>query len=300
MKVAEHRVNINGHLLHRLTMSPDEGVPIRMGALFYHGQGDYADRYPEVLAPFTERGVACVITDFPGHGHSPGRRGHGGDEALLNAVIRSSLALFDGMPYAVMGHSMGGLLAARHLVLAGQGQFRSPSMAWINAPLIQPTCGRPRSLVNAVQWLASWFPKITISTGVTSSMCRQKDEQGCVEQAGSMSRAGDVERSDRPLWHSRISLGWAKVLLDASDLLQSSCEDAPEDVRLLLTQGGDDPVCPASLSHAFFQRYPSRDESYKHYVTFDGGLHELFSDENREALTTELERWLDRVLAEIL
>ena len=144
MRVNAQRVPIQGQLLHRITLNPEDGVMVKGCAIFYHGQGDYAERYSEVLAPFTENGIRCVVTDLLGHGYSPGRRGHCGDVTLLDAVIHNTLQSFNGLPYGVMGHSMGGLLAARHLVLSGQGKLDPPAWAWLNAPLIRPSQHRSR------------------------------------------------------------------------------------------------------------------------------------------------------------
>lgn len=287
MKVDAQRVKIQGHLLHRITMHPDDGVPERAAAIFYHGQGDYADRYPDVLLPFTDRGIRCVVTDLPGHGYSPGRRGHCGDEVLLDAVIENTLESFDDLPYLVMGHSMGGLLAARHLVMSGQGKYKIPLMAWINAPLIQPSNGRSQLFVALVRFLSSLVPELTISTGVTPKMCRkvQPDDATPVVET--------PEYKTPALWHRRISLGWGAVLLKAEKLLEDSIAEMPMNSPILLTQGAVDPVCPVEFAREFYQQLP---QSNKLYQEFEDGLHELFSDEGKERLTKVLVDWLDEWL----
>lgn len=291
MRAESERVWVEGQLLHRLTMHPAEGVSTRAVAIFYHGQGDYAERYPEVLAPFTARGIRCVVTDLPGHGYSPGRRGHVGDEELLDAVVDDVLSSFGGLPYAVMGHSMGGLLAARHLVLAGQGRFRVPEIAWVNAPLLEPGRGKPGWLLAMAPLMASLMPGVTVSTGVTSAMCRSSaDEHGGAVDG----RREEVEmpRPERPLWHDRISFGWADVLFKSAQLLEKHHSEIPVGVDLLLTQGADDAVCPAVWARAFFERLPLEK---KRYVEFEGGLHELFADQQRDALLESVNGWLDSI-----
>ncbi len=157
------RVEINGYLLNRLVMHPRENVPVKAVALFYHGQGDYAERYLDVLGPFTERGIRCVVTELPGHGLSPGRRGHCGNAVLLDAVIHDTLltqGVVDGdrLPYGVMGHSMGGLLAARHLILSGTGELPIPAFAWLCSPLLRPSNTRPPMFRKIIRWLAPIIP----------------------------------------------------------------------------------------------------------------------------------------------
>jgi lysophospholipase len=280
MRVNAKRVKIQGHLLHRVTLNPEDSVSVKGCAIFYHGQGDYADRYADVLAPFTENGIRCVITDLLGHGYSPGRRGHCGDEALLDAVIHNTLQSFEGLPYGVMGHSMGGLLAARHLVLSGQGKLPPSSWAWLNAPLIRPSNNRSRVFLKIVKLAAFLFPELTITTGVTSEMCRVKvDSEGGVPQ----------KRVRHPLWHQRISLGWGAVLLNSEELIQKEVFKMDCDCPILVTQGGDDLICPAEITQKFFESLPQTD---KKYVEFEDGLHELFSEDGNERLSSVLREWL--------
>ena len=282
MIIDTQRVKIEGHLLHRFILHPNEGVPVRAAGIFYHGQGDYAERYAEVLAPFTDAGVRCVVTDLPGHGYSPGKRGHGGNVEMLNAVIDNTLDNFNGLPYIVMGHSMGGLLAARHLVLAGQGRFRHPSHAWLNAPLVQPGNGKSRRLISMVRAMAHWFLELTISTGITTEMCRVSDDSPEVVK--------NRVALKHKLWHSRISLGWGNVLLGAGELLKKSISEMDSQTSVLVTQGGADQICPPQITKEFFDRMP---QTTKRYHEFPDKLHELFSGEGNEALSAVLTSWLE-------
>lgn len=285
MKIAEQRVNVQGRLLHRCIFHPDDGVAVRGAGLFYHGQGDYAERYADVLAPFTDHGIRCVVTDLPGHGYSPGRRGHCGDEALLDAIIADTLQSFGELPYVVMGHSMGGLLAARHLVLAGQGRLPAPAMAWLNAPLIHPGYGRSPTFLAIVRAIAPIFSEFTMSTGVTSAMCRVTDAEGRDSESDVVKK-----RPRHPLWHERISLGWAAVLLNAEKRLRESVGEIAPDLPILITQGASDPICPPTITREFFQQLP---QSNKQYHEFEDGLHELFSGDGNQALSDVLNTWLD-------
>ncbi len=74
-----------------------------MVCIFTHGQGDYAERYVEVLHPFTERGIRCILTDLPGHGRSPGKRGHIRLDQI-DDVIHYNLKLAGKLPVGIAGH----------------------------------------------------------------------------------------------------------------------------------------------------------------------------------------------------
>jgi len=282
MKVETQRVTIHGHHLNRLVMHPESDVPVRANAMFYHGQGDYAERYPNVLEPFTRRGIRCTVTDFLGHGRSPGRRGDCGDEKLLDSVIINTLESMDDLPYGIMGHSMGGLLACRHLVLAGKGLLPEPAFCWASSPLLHPGNGRSAAFRKGVGILAAIMPSLTISTGVTPEMCRLKNDED--------EKKVIAEQPKNKLWHRRTSIGWGLFLIKVSEMLQQEIGNISKHTKLLLTQGSDDPVCPVEFARDFFERLPN---TYKNYREIEGMLHEPFAGIGRERLFDSLETWLD-------
>ena len=283
------RTEIEGHLLHRLIIHPAEGVDVSAVAIFYHGQGDYAERYLDILHPFVDRGVRCIITELPGHGHSPGVRGHCGDVHLLDAVIESVLEDVNnssGLPYGVMGHSMGGLLAARHLVLAGQGSLPIPDFAWLSSPLVDPSRGRHPAFLRAARLLSPIVPALTFSTHVKPENFASSaaDESPRVELP-----VEDECITRSKLWHNRVSLGWGTSLLDFADLVNENIKDIPESTALLCTQGKADPVCPAELTKRLFDRLPNHN---KHYEEIEELRHEPFSGAGSEQLFQTLDHWV--------
>ena len=292
MREESQRTSVEGHLLHRLTIHPADGVPVRAEAIFYHGQGDYAERYLDILHPFVDRGIRCIITELPGHGHSPGVRGHCGDVTMLDAVIQSTLEDVrsrGSLPHGVMGHAMGGLLAARHLVMAGQGRLPAPSFAWLSSPLIDPGMGRHPLFLRAARFLSPVMPGLTFCTKV-----KPENFTAVTEDDELMHMIEPDQKEDcitkHKLWHNRVSLGWGTALLDFSELLRASVDKIPEHIPLLCTQGSKDPVCPAMITRKLFERFPNRS---KHYEEIAELRHEPFSGDGSEQLFQTLQQWLE-------
>jgi len=292
MREESQRASIEGHLLHRLTIHPADGVQVCAEAIFYHGQGDYADRYLDILHPFVDRGIRCIITELPGHGYSPGVRGHCGDASVLDAVIESTLENVrsrGSLPVGVMGHSMGGLLAARHLVMAGQGRLPAPSFAWLSSPLIDPAMGRHPLFLRAARFLSPVMPGLTFCTKVKPenfSAITGDDELDHIAQADQK----DVCITKHKLWHNRVSLGWGTTLLDFAQQLQASVQDIPEHIPVLCTQGSKDLVCPAVIAREFFERLPNKKKRYQEISEL---RHEPFSGDGSEQLFQTLLEWLE-------
>jgi alpha-beta hydrolase superfamily lysophospholipase len=90
----------------------------RFVALIAHGYGEHARRYDHVAERLASEGAAVYAPDHVGHGRSEGERALVADgEALtadLHAVAERARAEHPGLPVVLLGHSMGGLVAARY------------------------------------------------------------------------------------------------------------------------------------------------------------------------------------------
>ncbi|KAA0147352.1 hypothetical protein FNF27_01533 [Cafeteria roenbergensis] len=93
---------------------------VRMSVVVLHGFGEHCGRYDHVARALGERcGAAVFAYDHQGHGASEGVRAHCkrfsdlvDDAEGFLAFLRASGRLRDGEPLVILGHSMGGLVAA--------------------------------------------------------------------------------------------------------------------------------------------------------------------------------------------
>jgi lysophospholipase len=275
MTVNTETVGIRGYQLHRLVLHPNE-TP-RGGLVFFHGQGDFIDRYPPLLSPFLEAGYRCILTDLPGHGRSPGKRGHVPGLDFIDELFEESLTHLDG-PLVIAGHSMGGLMALR-LFLKNPERFQA---GWFSAPLLQILERAHPLLARFLPLVARIFPTLTTGTGVTSDQCGD---------------FGDGPRSDAPdvdaLCHSRISLGWGLELHRASSFVWESMARAPGAIPVLFTQGEDDRVCPPDVLRQLISQSP---EASLDLELIPEARHEPFSGTTRDEFLLRLEKWTRKVL----
>ncbi|MEU2927828.1 lysophospholipase [Streptomyces sp. NPDC007251] len=94
-------------------------------ALLAHGYGEHAGRYGELAAVLTAHGAAVYAPDHAGHGRSAGERVLIEDfEDVVTDVHRvaeRARTAHPGLPLVLIGHSMGGLIAARYAQRYGAG-----------------------------------------------------------------------------------------------------------------------------------------------------------------------------------
>jgi len=103
-----------------------------------HGYAEHIDRYGNVVGELLPAGYAVFGTDHRGHGKSEGKRGHvksfqefiDDEKQFWHNIIQTK---FPGIPYFVLGHSMGSLIAMNYveqnavgmkgLILSGTGSL---------------------------------------------------------------------------------------------------------------------------------------------------------------------------------
>lgn len=267
MKIEENAIRLGDHLLHQLVLRPE--TEARAGFIFFHGQGDYADRYLDVLRPLVEAGLLCVVTDLPGHGRSTGRRGvvpgyDFVDVVYENEVVFLKKSLAPGKAIGLGGHSMGGHLALRTLL---KNRGRHP-FSWVSSPLIQ--LQEKAWKVALLGELARVIPWLTVSTGVEESDCRIGGRR--------------IEDPMAVLYHSRMGLGWARELIVGLDWVSSELRVRDLQTKMLMTQGESDVVCPASVLENLISRMKTRPE----FVLAENGLHEPFVGPQGEILMAQV------------
>ena len=83
-----------------------------------HGLAEHAGRYVALAERLNAAGIELLAIDLRGHGHAPGKRARIDrfDDYLLDAEALLSVAAHDDVPLFLMGHSMGGAIAALYAI----------------------------------------------------------------------------------------------------------------------------------------------------------------------------------------
>ena len=252
-----------------------DGVQLRGVVVLVHGLGEHAGRYDHVAGFLNQRGFAVRGFDQYGHGESGGPRGTlTSSTRLLDDLadvvdsVRSRIA--PAMPLVLLGHSMGGLVAARFVSL----QLRRVEGLVLSSPALDPGLSAFQKLLLAV--LPRGLPNLQVSNGLKPEL---------------LSRDPAVVRAylaDR-LVHDRISPRLARFIADAGVATRAAASGWTVPT-LLLYAGADGLVNPQGSREFAAQAPPGVVQSH----CFEALYHEIFNEPERGEVLAVLEQWLNR------
>ena len=232
-----------------------------------HGYGEHIGRYEHVAQALVARGCAVVGPDHVGHGRSDGERALVEDfEPIvddLRAVVQDARG---DLPVVMVGHSMGGLIAARYaqrhredlagLVLSGPALGLSPVIeGWLAAP--EP-------------------PSDPIDVAVLS-----RDPA-----------VGEAYAADPLVWHG----GWKRPTLEAFVAADRAIAEGPcfGDLPLLHVHGAEDQLVPLDLARPVVERLAGPDTEWH---VLNGARHEVFNELDQDETIGLVASFAERVTA---
>lgn len=249
-------------------------LPARAVVVLVHGIGEHAGRYRHVAERLNGWGFAVRAADHYGHGASSGTRG--GLPSVMRLVDDLALVVDDtrrahpGLPLVLLGHSLGGLVAASFVARA----VRKVDALVLSSPGLDPGLGVLQKLLIAL--LSRVAPDLRVGNGLDDNYL---SHDPAVVQA----------YRDDALCHDRIGARLARFLADEGALVQAA---APQwRVPTLLIYAGDDRLVKPAASRAFAAAAPA---SVLSASCFPALYHEIFNERDATPVFETLGRWLDQ------
>lgn len=267
-----------------------------------HGMAEHIDRYDEPARYLAGRGYVVVGHTHLGHGPKAAVKGffarENGWQHLIDDVhaLRQRMqAEYPGLPYFLLGHSMGSFITRCYLpeyagglagcVLSGTGRFDN---ATITAGLVVSTLV---CLLGGAEKPSALIDKL----GFSSS---NKPFEPARTPFDWLSRDGDkVDQyiADPSCGFPFTGAGYRDFFRGLKQMMDDSrLQGIPKNLPLLLFSGDHDPV--GDMGEGVkkvadtFRQAGLQDVTLKLY---EGGRHEMFNELNRDEVYADLAEWLN-------
>lgn len=253
----------------------EPGTHPRAGVLIVHGLGEHAGRYEEMAEHLCQWGFQVRGYDHYGHGESGGTRGALSsnwrlEEDLADVVEQTRSRLPRGLPLILVGHSMGGLVAA-HALAFGRVQVEG---LVLSSPALDPGLTPFQRFLLAV--LPTVAPDLRVHNGLDPKWISHDP------------RVVQAYRADR-LVHDRISARLAHYIHEAG--LEVLAAAPRWTVPTLLMYAGADRIVSPRGSAGFAASAPA---GLVESQAFPEMFHEIFNELGRNDVYARLKLWLDQ------
>ncbi|MCY0893384.1 MAG: lysophospholipase [Acidibacillus sp.] len=240
-----------------------------------HGAGEHSGRYDYVREAFAQQQITTVMGDLPGHGYSRGQRGHieSFDEYVEAALYFLEVArerYGTALPHVIIGHSMGGLIAA----LAVAKATNQPDLLVLSSPAF--------GLRMKISPTRAWLARVLLPIAP-----RLMQPNGIAPQDVTRNQELAVAYGSDPLVSHTVSLRWYFEFTEAMNQILLICHSIQ--IPISVWQGGADRlVDPASVRH-FVETCNHHTITYKE---FPGLYHEIFNEPERDEVIADIISWI--------
>jgi alpha-beta hydrolase superfamily lysophospholipase len=248
-----------------------EGEPKAI-LLIVHGLAEHSGRYMNVVNHFVPLGYAVHGFDHPGHGKSDGTRVYVERFEDYTDTIK---IYFDRVrpakPVFLVGHSMGGLIAALYLL----DHQREMTGAVLSGPAVKV----PGKITPTTVLVGKMFSALMPRFGLLGLDAEGVSRDPAVVQA---------YISD-PLVHSgKITARLAAEMLKAMQRI--SAQASKITLPMMIVQGSADRLVDPAGARMLYDTVGSADKEIKIY---EGFYHEVFNEPERERVFHDVERWIE-------
>ena len=241
-----------------------------------HGYAEHVDRYKNVVDELVPDSYLVIAKDHRGHGRSDGKRGHvksfeqyiEDERTFYKEIIERD---YNGIPYFVLGHSMGSIIALNYAE-----RYQDD----INGMILSGTGSKPGKAIAKAKVLLSkigsrLFPGVHVKSGLPPEF---------------ISRDPEVVKAyvDDPLTYDVITPRLAEQMYTYLDLGFSKAGNI--NIPVLIQCGSAD--TSFSGQEELYNAMTSNDKTIKIY---EGLKHEVYNEleEDRKLVLKDLHNWLN-------
>lgn len=243
-------------------------------ALLVHGIGEHSGRYEHIGRLLSAAGIDVLACDNRGFGLSGGPRGHveSFDQFVGDLVAPMALRRELGVPVALIGHSLGGLVSTRYL----QSDHPQPDFAALSGPALGaevPTWQRKGAPI-----LSKIVPTLRIKGEVVGDILSNNPA------------VGEIFKND-PLRVHSTTTNMGNEIFEA--MAKANADISRINLPLRIMHGAEDRLVPAEFSE------PLANVAGSVRITYPGLQHEIFNEDSHEEIVADMIEWMRKTVAEL-
>ncbi|GAB4299969.1 MAG: alpha/beta hydrolase [Myxococcota bacterium] len=244
--------------------------------LFVHGYGEHCDRYRYIAEHFVSQRWVIFTYDHRGHGRSGGIRAHISDFNHyledLALMLRRANDINRGEPIFLVGHSMGGLVAALFAAFRQTEQLKG---LVLSSPMFKLAVEVPKWKEKLGKFMSNLYPSLALDNGIDPRWLSHDETV--------------VMRYERdPLVNTVATARWFTSAIKAMQKIRTGARNIK--LPTLIMQGGADKLVDPSGAKEVFEMIGAPDKKLR---ILDNYYHEIFNEVGRLQIYEELETWLE-------
>jgi alpha-beta hydrolase superfamily lysophospholipase len=248
---------------------------VRAALLLVHGLAEHSGRYMNLVERFVPMGYAIYGIDHLGHGRSEGLRlvvERFTDYTDPLEAFRDRIRVWQPeRPVFLVGHSMGGLIGATHL-LSHQEAYAG---AVLSGPAVKAPGNLPKAMILAGKVISVLAPRL----GLVPLDAEGVSRDPAVVQAYC---------ADPLVCRGKVTARLGAEMLRAMERLLAEARRIT--LPLLIVQGGADRLVDPAGARMLCDAVGSSDRKL---IVYEGLYHEVFNEPERDRVFADLQTWLE-------
>lgn len=290
--------------IHAVKWIPERDKPICVVQIL-HGMAEHMERYDEFARFLAEQGILVVGNDHLGHGktvsENDGVYGYFCEQDPATVVVRDVHRLKKiiqeenlGVPYILMGHSMGSFMVRDYLTRYGTG---------IDGAIILSTGDNSNAMLSLGKFLAGMeglIHKQTHKSGFLNAIVFGSYLKRIPEKRTTIDWfTNDTDVIDKYLEDKQCGFTFTINGFKTVFELSKRCNDKkalnkiPKKLPVLIAAGTEDPVGNYGVApQKVYDTYLNLDMTKVQLKMYKGARHELINETNRESICKDLLNWI--------
>jgi len=289
--------------IHAIQWTP-VSVEVRGVIQIIHGMAEHIERYEDFAKFLGKQGFVVVLEDHLGHGKtasSSSTLGYFCEQDPATVLVRDVHRLkkivqekYPGLPYIVMGHSMGSMILRNYLFRYGQG-IDGAVIIGTNASS-NATLAFGKILTGILKLIYGEKHKSELLNKISFGNCNKKvpQKRTIVDWLSTDPKVVDRYMGD-PLCGFTFTINGFQTILELFKRMQNeeNLKKIPKDLPLLIISGEEDPIGEyGKVPKEVYDTYLKLGLTKVQLKLYNGARHEVLNETNKKEVYEDLKNWV--------